>query len=1047
MHTPTFPGGWNGRFLLVDLTTRTCRTEHPDPDLLHACPGGRALGLHFLGPAASLDWNDPHMPVSLCAGPLTGTPIPGTSRIHLTSRSPHTGAVGDASAGGQFGPALKQAGWDAVVFTGQSKRPCGLEIQDQEVRFTDAPEGLRTSALFSRLRGFDSVACVGPAAAHDCTLASVLVDRFHGAHRTGLGRSLGVKGLRYVAVRGSGQVPCAHVHALKPAIADILRLIMASPALAGRFGMRRYGEAALCDPVRVRKATATANHRRSTFPKSATLNAPALERLFSPRAHGCGNCPVQCHRTACLPEYPDPVALPGFDSLSHWTALVENTDLGVAVRAHALCLDLGLDPISAAGTLACLAETQGRVLSASELPELLHYMAQGDAPLSRGAQALHQAMHQTINPAQHTPPTGAAMTVKGLELPGLDLRGAWGAALSCTLSTRGACLDRALAPGHEILRKPAPTDRFRLTGKARIIKQSEDQIAAGQSLGLCARLFLAVGLEELSRAWQAVTGLPPRQTTARELARLGERVILEERRINADNGFTAQHDDLPARMFQQPEASQDAEAGSSGLNRAEFLAARHRYYAIRGLDAQGRPPRARQFCSPACRPYGASGEEQAHALLQAAASRMERTGLTTPDHPPLLAVLDDRIIWNDVEPGQAGLRRTLEDVLQASGAGALALVRPAALYAELLDRLGIEALEANTPLARLTPSDCETRTFLHDIPVCASARTDLLQQALADRKCCLVPGLGILALGGISLEQALVTVSSVCFAGFVLFCSQLWQKAHATRDSDSFSRVSSQDKQTYARLRARLLRSRAQPPALPLLQAGPFQDAGQARAAMAEAGRAVVAYGLVDSSFGNVSCLPPPGPGSVPTLFISQTGSFLDELEEAIDPCPMDGSSTACMTASSELSAHEGTYAANTARQTILHGHPRFAVILSMLCREPDADRCAVRLAGECHVHCPRFRVLGVAGAQDIPIVPGEVGTGPTGLCHTLPPALQDQDAAVVYGHGVFAVGTTDFRAPFRALYDIEAACERAFLQGMDQALAQDAAMPEDPVG
>ena len=78
-----------------------------------------------------------------------------------------------------------------------------------------------------------------------------------------------------------------------------------------------------------------------------------------------------------------------------------------------------------------------------------------------------------------------SMSVKGLELPAYDPRGAYGIALSYAVSTRGGCHLRGGCLSHEILRKPVATDRFSLSGKARIVKIGEDATATMDALSVC----------------------------------------------------------------------------------------------------------------------------------------------------------------------------------------------------------------------------------------------------------------------------------------------------------------------------------------------------------------------------------------------------------------------------------------------------------------------------------------------------------------------------------------------------------------------------------
>jgi ribulose-5-phosphate 4-epimerase/fuculose-1-phosphate aldolase len=197
----------------------------------------------------------------------------------------------------------------------------------------------------------------------------------------------------------------------------------------------------------------------------------------------------------------------------------------------------------------------------------------------------------------------------------------------------------------------------------------------------------------------------------------------------------------------------------------------------------------------------------------------------------------------------------------------------------------------------------------------------------------------------------------------------------------------------------------------PLAQ-GPFTTEVQVLGAMDEAGKRTVEQRLVDSYFGNISYR------LNEVLYISQTGSSLDRVPGCIDPCALDGSSCAAMTASSELSAHLGILE-RTSHRAILHGHPRFAVIMSMDC---EVKGCTPGDA--CYRTCPHPR--SVAG---IPIVPGEVGTGPYGLCNTVPPAMPGNDGVIVYGHGLFCTAENDFNASLAHLTSIENACRDAYFE------------------
>ena len=176
-----------------------------------------------------------------------------------------------------------------------------------------------------------------------------------------------------------------------------------------------------------------------------------------------------------------------------------------------------------------------------------------------------------------------SMSVKSLELPAYDPRGAYGMALAYCTSNRGGCHLRAYPISHEILRKPVPTDRFSFSGKARIITIAEDTNAAVDSLVACKFSFFGATLEEYA---ELLTATYRHRLHPQSLKEIGERIYLTERFYNCANGFSGADDMLPERFFTEP--------GSSGegieippLDRKRFLEELQKYYRIRGLTPDG----------------------------------------------------------------------------------------------------------------------------------------------------------------------------------------------------------------------------------------------------------------------------------------------------------------------------------------------------------------------------------------------------------------------------------------------------------------------------
>jgi aldehyde:ferredoxin oxidoreductase len=573
--------GWTGKIALIDLTRHKTDTLSLSPDTYAKHLGGKGMGGLFVRPCATLAWDHPDMPVCLFTGPLTATIAPTSGRSHMVSLSPLTGLVADASMGGKTGVQLKRAGWDGIVITGKSGHPVGIEIHDSHITLVSAKNlwGMTTNAVHTALSpGKASLVCIGPAGENGVRFASVITDRYHAAGRTGLGLNLGAKKLKYIRISGTGRTRVKDTKQLKTAREDILRLTAASPALMGRFGFSRLGTGAMYDLMDNRCMMPTNNFAATRFAGADRLNAHAYATAYSPKNHGCRGCHILCKKINT--RDPGGTAMPEFETMSHFTALVGLQDIRLVTAANLLCNNLGMDTISAASVLACHREIIGKAYTPRSLLDLLEDMALDRGPgsaLKNGAAAYAKSLGKP----------GAAMAVKGLELPAYDPRGAYGMALGFAMSTRGGCHLRAYPIAHEILRKPVATDRFSFSGKARIIKIAEDLNAVVDSLIACKFTFFAAGLEEYARAFCAVTGL---DTTAQDLLSIGEKIYYNERIINSLNGFDARHDDLPDRFFEHPGTGCDRFLVPP-IDRNAFQTAKAAYYTVRGLTLDGRPTR------------------------------------------------------------------------------------------------------------------------------------------------------------------------------------------------------------------------------------------------------------------------------------------------------------------------------------------------------------------------------------------------------------------------------------------------------------------------
>jgi len=565
--------GWHGRLLNIDLSAGRSWSEDIAEEILETYLGGRGLGVRLLRDFYTLDPLSPDIPLIFAVGPLCGTPAPTAARLSVVSRSPLTGTVYDCSAGGRFAWRLKATGFDALRIVGRSPHPVTLQMTPTGIECFPAAElwGEPISATVQALEKFGSVAAIGPAGENRVLFANIMMGEGNSVGRGGLGAVMGSKNLKAITVNGDQPVVIQDQQRFNHARQDILRLFKASPVIYGDLGIAEYGTPALVDLIAQRRMAPTENFRKTSFAEAGNYSGPALRQAYQPKNHGCYACPIQCKKSL-----QDGTPLPEYETVNHFGALNGINDLRSIVNSNNLCNQLGMDTISAAATLSAWGEARGIFPSVEEVEQLLQAIAYRQGEGEKLAEGSARFTREIGRPE-------LSMSVKGLELPAYDPRGAYGMALAYCTSNRGGCHLRAYPISHEILRKPVPTDRFDFAGKARIIKIAEDCNATIDSLVACKFSFFGASLEEYGELLSATTGLeyPPQR-----LKEIGERIYLTERFYNQQNGFSGQDDLLPERFF--------LEAGSGGdgievppLDRLRFSEELQKYYRMRGLDEKG----------------------------------------------------------------------------------------------------------------------------------------------------------------------------------------------------------------------------------------------------------------------------------------------------------------------------------------------------------------------------------------------------------------------------------------------------------------------------
>jgi aldehyde:ferredoxin oxidoreductase len=122
--------GWSRCILRIDLSEKSIQRMPLPEEVLSKYLGGMGLAdkiiwdyMHEKDIRAGFDPLSPQNIFVIAVGPLTGVSTQGGRGIYQYI-SPLTGHLGGGSGGGFVHAMIKQAGYDAIVITGKSRRPC-----------------------------------------------------------------------------------------------------------------------------------------------------------------------------------------------------------------------------------------------------------------------------------------------------------------------------------------------------------------------------------------------------------------------------------------------------------------------------------------------------------------------------------------------------------------------------------------------------------------------------------------------------------------------------------------------------------------------------------------------------------------------------------------------------------------------------------------------------------------------------------------------------------------------------------------------------------
>jgi benzoyl-CoA reductase subunit BamB len=370
--------------LEVDLTRGSIERVATDPRETELYLGGLGTNTKILWDRVppEVDAFSPDNLLIFAAGLLCGTPATGCNRTIVSTISPQSKLMAFSMMGGFWAPELKYAGYDKVIFRGKSPKLVYLWINNDKVEIRDASHlqgkgAIDTAELIQQELNEPKaqVAAIGLAGENRVYFASIEQGRAS-ASRGGIGAVMGDKGLKAVAVRGTGDINIAQPEKYLDLCNDVLEYIKVReekpipgvmPILAGLGSPQEmkihdekwHTESFMWGNSRTRRRDFWTEEVEKAW-RETMENAQT--RLIS-----CYNCPMKCAATISMPGVKT-YMMKCFSKLTYTMAAYSDLEFGLNIAQRAT--DYGVDAFSTPQVMAFAVELyENGILTDNDMPE------------------------------------------------------------------------------------------------------------------------------------------------------------------------------------------------------------------------------------------------------------------------------------------------------------------------------------------------------------------------------------------------------------------------------------------------------------------------------------------------------------------------------------------------------------------------------------------------------------------------------------------------------------------------------------------------------
>jgi len=537
------PGPEGDKLIRVNMTDQSVTIgDYPEEWKLL---GGRGLSAKILLAECdpTCDPLGPDNVLVMAPGVVSGTSAPTSGRISIGGKSPLTGGIKEANAGGNPGQHLMKLGYRAIIVTGQpadADKRYGLEVlADGSVKVVAADEykGMWNYALCEKLLSKHaktaSVISIGPAGELRLTGSSVACtdqnkERRPARHaaRGGLGAVMGSKGLKWVLV-DPGKAKnrkAADTKGFNTKNKTYSKDYLAGPQ------MFKTGTASVVPVANMLNTFPYKNRTEGQSPDAETLDGKNINASFEERGGEMHNCMTGCI-VSCSNVVHDAEGKYKTSALEFETLTLLGANCAVAswedvADLDRLCDELGLDTIETGAAIGVLMDSGGMEWGdAEKMKQLLEKLPEGDetaTAIGNGAVATGKLRGHKRVPA-----------IRGQAIPAWDPRPLKATGVSYASGPMGADHTAGL-----IVNPGMPPEQF-----AQASQEVQLVNAVCDSSGFCQ--FLQPTLDDIREYYTLLYG---EEISREQIAEQGWQVLVDEWEFNSRAGFTAEDDVLPECM-------------------------------------------------------------------------------------------------------------------------------------------------------------------------------------------------------------------------------------------------------------------------------------------------------------------------------------------------------------------------------------------------------------------------------------------------------------------------------------------------------------------